>query len=248
MTPAAYCQQNAAPSGSTLYYALLFLSPELRGALLPIYAFHAEISESANRSDDPGVRDARLAWWQTELQRLANGTPQHPVTQAMVEQANCQTNHTDALMKIVTAYQRYVHSQPKSDDEFLDHCRATGGALEIMAARVSDCDDEHTLRAAEELGAQIQRGEGIRRAALEPPTDSRSPSPGAIAELISALQQAIEGVPTYARPTLRCPLSRARILVAVLKKQQRTGPEHSSVPPSISPLRKLWIAWRAGAS
>ena len=201
MTPAAYCQQKAAPSDSTLYYALLFLTPELRGALLPIYAFHAEILESVHRSDDPGVRDARLAWWQTELQRLANGTPQHPVTQAMVEQTDRQTNHTDALIKVVTAYQRYVYSGLQSGEELLNHCRATGGALEVVAARVSDCDDDQAIRAAGELGAHIQRGEEIRRAVLKPPTARRPPSPAAIAEIISDLQQAIEGIPARARPT-----------------------------------------------
>ena len=247
MTPAAYCQQRAAPSGSTLYYALLFLAPELRRALLPIYAFHAEISESANCSDDPGVNDARLDWWQTELQRLGNGTPQHPVTQAMAEQANRQEIHIDALMEVVTAYQRYLHSRPRTGEELLSHCRATGGALEIVATRASDCDDEQALHAACELGAHIQRGEGVREAAVGPPTDSRS-TLATPAQIVGDLQQAISGVPAHARPTLRCPLSRARILTAVFEKQQRSRSEYSSVPPSISPLRKLWIAWRTGSS
>jgi phytoene synthase len=45
MNPHDYCQQKAAASGSSFYYAFLFLPPERRQAIMALYAFCREVDD-----------------------------------------------------------------------------------------------------------------------------------------------------------------------------------------------------------
>ena len=45
MTPVEYCQDKAAKSGSSFYYAFLFLPPERRLAITALYAFCREVDD-----------------------------------------------------------------------------------------------------------------------------------------------------------------------------------------------------------
>jgi len=91
MTPDAYCQQKASPSGSSLYYALLFLPDRQRRALTALHAFCHEIIEIADTCQDPGIAASKLAWWEGETGSLFKGVPTHPITQALA--AHLQNEH-----------------------------------------------------------------------------------------------------------------------------------------------------------
>ena len=61
MTPQHYVQQKAASSGSSFYYAFLFLPPKRRLAITAFYAFCREIDDVVDEVHDAGVAQTKLA-------------------------------------------------------------------------------------------------------------------------------------------------------------------------------------------
>src|SRR3954466_6911415 len=84
MTPEQYVQQKAAASGSSFYYAFLFLPRHRRAAITAFYAFCREVDDVVDEAQDPGVAQTKLAWWQAEVARSYSGEPQHPVMRALM--------------------------------------------------------------------------------------------------------------------------------------------------------------------
>ena len=67
MTPDQYCQDKAARSGSSFYYAFLFLPPDRRRAITALYAFCREVDDVVDECTDVGVARTKLAWWRTQV-------------------------------------------------------------------------------------------------------------------------------------------------------------------------------------
>ena len=70
VTPDEYCAQKAAASGSSFYYAFLFLPPERRRAITAVYAYCREVDDIVDEVTDTAVAHAKLAWWMQEIDRL----------------------------------------------------------------------------------------------------------------------------------------------------------------------------------
>ena len=62
MTPQDYAQQKAAASGSSFYYAFLFLPTERRAAITAFYAFCREVDDVVDEMQDLGVAQTKLGW------------------------------------------------------------------------------------------------------------------------------------------------------------------------------------------
>ena len=85
MTPDEYCQQKAAASGSSFYYASCSCRAERRRAITALYAFCREVDDvvdeaptiagRARPSSPGGARRSRTC---------IAGNPQHPVTRALL--------------------------------------------------------------------------------------------------------------------------------------------------------------------
>ena len=84
MTPQQYVQQKAVASGSSFYYAFLFLPAPRRAAITAFYAFCREVDDVVDEVTDPGVARTKLAWWQAEVAKAFAGQPTHPVMQALM--------------------------------------------------------------------------------------------------------------------------------------------------------------------
>ena len=67
MTPAAYCQEKAAQSGSSFYYSFLFLPRARREAITALYAFCREVDDIADECNDPAIARVKLEWWRQEF-------------------------------------------------------------------------------------------------------------------------------------------------------------------------------------
>jgi phytoene synthase len=78
MTPEAYVQQKAAASGSSFYYAFLFLPKPRRAAITAFYAYCREVDDVVDEVSDPGVARTKLAWWQSEVHKAFAGQPPIP--------------------------------------------------------------------------------------------------------------------------------------------------------------------------
>ena len=85
MTPEQYVQEKAAASGSSFYYAFLFLPKARRAAITAFYAFCREVDDVVDEMVDPGVAATKLAWWQTEVARAFSGNPSQPATHPVMK-------------------------------------------------------------------------------------------------------------------------------------------------------------------
>jgi len=72
-------QARAIPAGTPRYWSWLFAAAQLRAPLLGIYALNAEWQALLDPALEAGVAHLKLAWWQEEIQRLAAGSPVHPI-------------------------------------------------------------------------------------------------------------------------------------------------------------------------
>ena len=84
MNPQDYVQQKTVASGSSFYYAFLFLPPERRAAITAFYAFCREIDDVVDEVTDPAVAQNKLAWWRSEVAQAYAGRAQHPVLLALL--------------------------------------------------------------------------------------------------------------------------------------------------------------------
>jgi phytoene synthase len=82
-----YCQQKAAPDGSSTYYALRRAPTVKQPLLTALYALRRELEETVKETSDPTIGRTKHAWWQKELASLFGGdttpAPAHPVTKAL---------------------------------------------------------------------------------------------------------------------------------------------------------------------
>ena len=78
-----YCQQKAAPPGSSTYYALRQAPAASQPRLTALFALRREFEETVKETSDPTIGRTKLAWWQNEIAALASGSPSHPVSKAL---------------------------------------------------------------------------------------------------------------------------------------------------------------------
>ena len=79
MNPEKYCEDKTRGSGSSFFYAFLFLSPEKRRAMMALYAFCREVDDIADEIKEKEVAVRKLAFWQEEVDKVFAGNARHPV-------------------------------------------------------------------------------------------------------------------------------------------------------------------------
>ncbi len=272
MTPDDYCQQKAAQSGSSFYYSFLFLPPERRRAIVALYAFCREVDDVVDGVSDVDVARAKLAWWRREVAAAYDGAPQHPVTQALqpvvarfgLPQAHLQTIIDGMAMDLDQV--RYL--------DFADlerYCHKVAGVVGLLSAEIFGRTDERTLDYARDLGIAFQLtnivrdvGEDARRGRIYLPQDELARFGVAPATLLRAQGgEAFRALMAFQIERARAWYDRAlAALPRADRKSQRTGLIMAAIyrtlldeiagdseavlrgRVSLTPLRKLWIAWK----
>ncbi|MEO5733619.1 MAG: presqualene diphosphate synthase HpnD [Rubrivivax sp.] len=163
MTPQQYVQDKAAGSGSSFYYAFLFLPQVRRAAITAFYAFCREVDDVVDEVSDPGVAAVKLQWWRTEVAQAFAGSPSHPVTQALMPLA--------AAHGITSAHLRSVIEGCQTDldqNRFLDwtalqrYCHLVAGVVGEVAANIFGRTEAATVQYAHRLGLAMQLTNIIR--------------------------------------------------------------------------------------
>lgn len=273
MTPDEYCQNKAAGSGSSFYYSFLFLPPERRRAITAVYAFCREVDDVVDEVSDATAAEATLGWWRLEIAQLFAGHPTHPVTRALQPFIGGEFGISEQRLSAVldgmqvdlrqnrfldySALQRYAH--------------LVAGVVGEMSAGIFGHRDAQTLQYAARLGLALQLiniirdvGDDARRGRIYLPVDEMQRFEVKASDVLAG--RYVDGFV----PLMRFQTERARatyqealtLLPEVDHKSQRPGLmmgaiysallaeiEHEDFQVlhqriALTPLRKLWLAWR----
>jgi phytoene synthase len=163
MTPQEYVQDKAARSGSSFYYAFMFLPPPRRAAITAFYAFCREVDDVVDEVSDPSVAAAKLAWWRKEVAEAWAGRPSHPVTQALLPLAGGFDITAQHLNAVIDGCQIDLEQTRFLDFAALErYCHLVAGVVGEVAANIFGRSQEATVRYAHRLGLAMQLTNIIR--------------------------------------------------------------------------------------
>ena len=272
MSPDEYCQNKAAQSGSSFYYSFLFLPPEKRRAITALYAYCREVDDVVDECSDADLARAKLAWWRQEIAGTFAGAAQHPVAKALIpvvrqfDLPQARFHEIIDGMAMDLQYNRYPDFATLQS-----YCYRVAGAVGLMAAQIFGYRDSATLRYAENLGTAFQLtniirdvGEDARRDRVYLPLDELARFGVAASDIVHLretdsfrrliefqidrareyYQRAFAELPRQDRKSQRPGLVMAAIYRTVLDEIYAGGCKVLNQRTSLTPLRKLWIAWK----
>ncbi len=272
MTPDEYCQDKAAKSGSSFYYSFRFLPEQQRQAITALYAFCREVDDAVDEIADIDVARKTLDWWRDEIHQTFVGNPSHPVGKALVTAINNFNLHEEYFTEIIDGMEMDLEqfSYPEFKQLAL-YCHRVASVVGLLSVEIFGYHDRKTLKYAENLGIALQLTNIIRdiredaeRGRIYLPLDeleqfgvktedilSLKSSP----ELVALLkyqtdrakhyyQQAMHFLPDGDRYSQRTGLIMAAIYRATLDEIEQDNFQVMHHRVSLTPIRKLWIAWK----
>jgi phytoene synthase len=163
VTPERYVQNKAAESGSSFYYAFMFLPAARRAAITAFYAFCREVDDVVDEHIDSDVAAVKLNWWREEVARAFAGTPTHPVMQALMPQAKAHDIVESHLLAVIEGCQIDLDQTRYLDFAALRrYCHLVAGVVGEVAANIFGRTSERTIDYAHTLGRALQLTNIIR--------------------------------------------------------------------------------------
>ena len=275
MSPEQYVQDKAAASGSSFYYAFMFLPKPRRAAITAFYAFCREVDDVVDDMRDPAVAQAKLAWWESEVARAYGGSPNHPVMQALMPWADPYGIEARHLHAVIEGCRMDLAQTRHLDFNSLQrYCHLVAGLVGEVSARIFGQTEPATTRYAHTLGLAFQLtniirdvGEDAMRGRIYLPADELKRfevKPQEIfdrrysdrftalmrfqAERAQALyDEALALLPAMDRRAQKPGLMMASIYRTLLREIEREGFRVLHQRIALTPLRKMWLAWKVQA-
>jgi len=277
MTPDEYCQEKASASGSSFYYAFLFLPPERRRAITAVYAYCREVDDVVDEVTDPGLAQTKLDWWRGEVAALFHGVPTHPVTRALKPFLDTPFGITEGrLIAVLDGMETDLRQNRFLDFATLkQYAHRVAGVVGEMSADIFGHQHEATLDYAARLGLALQLiniirdvGDDARRGRVYLPIDELQRFDVKASDLLQG--KYVDGF----LPLMKFQAQRARavyrealaLLPAGDYRPQRPGLIMGAIYATLldeiederfqvlhqrialTPVRKLWIAWKTWVS
>ena len=275
MTPQEYVQQKAAASGSSFYYAFLFLPAPRRAAITAFYAFCREVDDVVDEVEDPSVAARKLAWWHNEVRQAWRGQPTHPVMQALMPHTGTYGIREDQLLAVVQGCQMDLEQTRYLDYANLQaYCHLVAGVVGEVSAAIFGQTDPATTRYAHTLGQAFQLtniirdvGEDAMRGRIYLPVNELQQFDVKAHEILKRTHsdrfealmrfqaqrahrlydEALTLLPAADRRSQKPGLMMASIYRTLLREieDERFQVLHQRI--ALTPIRKLWLAWKVQA-
>ncbi|MEP6791601.1 MAG: presqualene diphosphate synthase HpnD [Ramlibacter sp.] len=275
MTPEQYVQQKAAASGSSFYYAFLFLPRARRAAITAFYAFCREVDDVVDEVSDPGVAQTKLAWWRGEVAQAFTGNPSHPVMKALMPLAPDFGIEARQLLAVIDGCQMDLEQTRYLDYPGLQrYCHLVAGVVGEVSARIFGQTQPQTTAYAHTLGLAFQLtniirdvGEDSLRGRIYLPMSELQQFDVKAHEILkrqysdrftalmkfqagrahALYDQAMALLPDADRRSQKAGLMMASIYRTLLGEIERDNFQVLHQRVSLTPLRKLWLAWKVQA-
>ena len=246
-----------------------------RSAITAFYAFCREVDDVVDDAVDASLAGIKLAWWQTEVAQSFAGQPSHPVMQALMPLAADYQIEQRHLQAVIEGCQMDL-SQTRYLDYpgLLRYCHLVAGVVGEVAANIFGQTQAQTTSYAHKLGLALQLtniirdvGEDALRGRIYLPLSElqqfevkaheilqRSYSGRFIALMKfqaqraqSLYDEALALLPSAERRAQKPGLMMAAIYRALLTEIERDNFQVLHQRVSLTPLRKLWLAWKVQA-
>lgn len=272
MSPDEYCQQKAAQSGSSFYYSFLFLPTERRRAITALYAFCREVDDVVDETTDDAIARTKLHWWRQEINAMLAGQATHPVTKALQPHMINYALEGTHLLAIIDGMEMDLNQNRYLDFIALQkYCWHVAGVVGVLSASIFGISNPRTKAFAEKLGLAFQMtniirdvGEDARKGRIYLPVNELQQFNVAAADLLNArhspqfvalmqfqfertqklYDEAFALLPEEDRKAQRTGLIMAAIYRALLLEIQHDDFQVLSQRISLTPIRKLWLAWK----
>ena len=272
MTPEQYVQDKAARSGSSFYYAFLFLPPQRRAAITAFYAFCREVDDVVDEVTDPGVAATKLAWWRNEVAAAFSGQPSHPVMKALLPHSAEYAIHADHLLAVIDGCQMDLDQSRYLDFPGLErYCHLVAGVVGEVAAGIFGRSSVATTAYAHRLGLAMQLtniirdvGDDARRGRIYLPVSELKRFDVKASEVLNRgyserftalmkfqaerahrlYDEAFALLPDADRNAQKPSVMMANIYRTLLREIEADQFQVLHQRTSLTPLRKLWIAMR----
>jgi 15-cis-phytoene synthase len=278
-TPQTYVQEKAAQSGSSFYYAFLFLPKPKRAAITAFYAFCREVDDAVDETTDAGIAATKLAWWRKEVSEAFAGQPHHPVMLALLP-ALTQLGlegivRAEHLLQIIEGCEMDLTQTRYLDQPNLErYCHLVAGVVGEVAAHIFGQQDVQTTAYAHTLGQALQLtnilrdvGEDARKGRIYLPVAELQKFDVKAHEVLNAIYSerfvalmrdqatkahqlydaALALLPKEDRRAQKPGLMMASIYRDLLREIERSNFKVLDQRISLTPLRKLWLAWKVQA-
>lgn len=275
MNPDQYVQDKAASSGSSFYYAFLFLPKERRAAITAFYAFCREVDDVVDEVTDPGVAATKLAWWKAEVHKAFTGQSSHPVMQALMPHSKAYGIEERHLQAVIEGCQMDLDQTRYLDYAGLQrYCHLVAGVVGEVAARIFGQVDDRTTEYAHALGQALQLtniirdvGEDAMRGRIYLPISelqqfdvkAHEINKREYSDRFTALMRfqaerahglydkALALLPDVDRRAQKPGLMMASIYRTLLREIESENFQVLHQRISLTPLRKLWLVWKMQA-
>ena len=275
MTPQQYVQDKAAGSGSSFYYAFLFLPPRKRAAITAFYAFCREVDDVVDEIEDQGVAAQTLHWWRIEVANSFAGNAQHPVMKALMPLTEEHGINEQHLQQVIDGCDMDLRQTRYLDFASLKtYCHLVAGVVGEVAARIFGQSQNDTTEYAHSLGLAFQLtniirdvGEDAMRGRIYLPIDELQRFNVTANDLLqrrdSAAFQALmkfqcdRALDIYEQSLSRLPAEDWRaqkpgLMMASIYRTLLLEIADAKFPVltqrvALTPLRKMWLAWKMQA-
>ena len=125
-------------SGTSFYWGMRLLPPARREAIFAVYAYCREIDDIADGEAPDAEKQAALAAWRAEIDRLYDGAPSHPVARALAAPVARFGLQKAEFLALLTGMERDARGGIVApDDAALEsYCRQVAGAVGMLAMEI----------------------------------------------------------------------------------------------------------------